>query len=387
MVDNGSQETPSFLYLRLPVKVTLRLPGGCFHPTVVILHLIPEDNKDCPTPPAIQQPGVDFFRDSILSVLPASLGQDILGGRQCGTVSSSFLQDSALTNCSTPFPGHLAGFSRTSVAFRYTFRFLPYHMANHTTLPHLKYLQTGCVRMFDGSASELEGFDNSIKQMLLKNNLPLYYGGTVRGDPEEDYEYVSSLEDNGKSNYKLGLRLCAGLTERFEKSALRWWLDYDGCANPTPNCWRKHADNPRRVLNSVPVGITEVSLYDLLKNHINSDMDTREAQLELECFRWKPFDKDKDDAMNVTEFRGHVERMLKRAGITLAFQRIRAIRNCLPPNFKDRVGMETTELKLWQQINTTYVTMVIDFMDTESCRQRIGYGTTGSNAAGFSRRS
>lgn len=139
--------------------------------------------------------------------------------------------------------------------------------------------------------------------MLLKNNLPLYYGGTVRGDPEEEYEYVPANSDNSKSNYLLGSRLCAGLTERLEKSALRWWQDYDGNAdNPAPNCWRKHSDNPRRIPGSVPAGLVEVSLFDLLNAHFSSDMDAREAELELERFRWKPFDK--DTPMNVTVFRG-----------------------------------------------------------------------------------
>ena len=62
-------------------------------------------------------------------------------------------------------------------------------------------------------------------------------------------------------------------------------------------------------------------------------MDAREAELELERFRWKPFGDGKD-GMNVTVFRGYVERLMKRAGLTMAFPRIRAVRNCLHQSSK-----------------------------------------------------
>ena len=239
----------------------------------------------------------------------------------------------------------------------------PLPMAARTTLPHSKYLRFDWIQKFDGSPSELDGFDNSIKQMLLTQNLPLYYGGSVRGELEEIYEYVSALEPGCKPNYTLGARLCAGLTARFENAALRWWQDYDGNRdNLAPNCWRRHADHPRPVPDSVPATVTEVSLYDLLRAHFNTDMDAREAELELERFRWKPFEK---DGMNVTVLRGHVERLMKRAGISGTFQRIRTVRNCLPPKFKDRIGMETTEDKLWQEIHKVYVTTEIDYLDLQ----------------------
>lgn len=92
-----------------------------------------------------------------------------------------------------------------------------------------------------------------------------------------------------------------------------------------------------------------MSLYDLFQEHFSGDMDAREAELELGRFRWKPFDRD-DKGMNVIVFRGHVERLMKRAGLTLSFPRIRTICNCLPPRFKDHVEMETSETRLWDQI-------------------------------------
>ena len=94
-----------------------------------------------------------------------------------------------------------------------------------TRLPHIKYLKTERVRTFDGSLSELESFDNSIQQMLKRDNLPIYYGGTVRGSHEEDYEYVGAGHPEGKANYGLRAKLCAGLVAWLEKTDLRWWED------------------------------------------------------------------------------------------------------------------------------------------------------------------
>ena len=333
-----------------------------------------------------------FFRDFAPALPPPALVKDICGvvSAVAGAASSALLSRADVSTVSpvgipasapvgSPVrPSHSPLTSPSPVLASTS-------MAARTTLRHSKFLKTERVRIFDGSPSELDGFDNSVKQMLLKNNLPLYYGGTVRDDPEEEYEYVPANSDNSKSNYLLGSRLCAGLTERLEKSALRWWQDYDGNAdNPAPNCWRKHSDNPRRIPGSVPAGLVEVSLFDLLNAHFSSDMDAREAEVELERSRWKPFDK--DTPMNVTVFRSHVERLLKRAGITAAFPRIRAVRNCLPPKFKDRVGMETTEVRLWEEISTVYVTMEIDFID-QLCTicGKVGHSSDACRSAGARR--
>lgn len=73
-------------------------------------------------------------------------------------------------------------------------------------------------------------------------------------------------------------------------------------------------------------------------------MDAQKAELEQERFVWKPFGK---DSMDVVVFRDHVEGLLRRAGMTTrAFQRICAIRDCLPSRFKEIVHMVKTESKL-----------------------------------------
>ena len=140
--------------------------------------------------------------------------------------------------------------------------------------------------------------------MLMLYNFPLYYGGTVFGEPDGEYEYVCAGDEGGVSNYVLGKRLCAGLYGRLEKAALHWWHSYVRDSKPVPNCWRKHADCPTRVRGSIPRSVTEVSLYDLLHEHFSSDMDAQKAELELERFAWKPFGK---DGMDVVVFRDHVE--------------------------------------------------------------------------------
>ena len=55
--------------------------------------------------------------------------------------------------------------------------------------------------------------------MLEPYNFPLYYGGTVHGDLDSEYDFVHAADPDGVSNYILGRRLCAGLSGRLEKSA------------------------------------------------------------------------------------------------------------------------------------------------------------------------
>ncbi|KAF8422216.1 hypothetical protein EV426DRAFT_670900 [Tirmania nivea] len=191
--------------------------------------------------------------------------------------------------------------------------------------------------------------------------MPLYHGGLVSGDPESEYEYISQDNPDGVSNYLLAKRLMAAISSRFEKTALKWWEDYDSNeVNPYPNCWKKNGEMQRPPRNGVPDGLEEVSLRDLLKKQFSADVDAREAELELERFMWKPFGA---KGMNVTVVRGHIERLMKRAGKVGSFQRVRCIRNCLPQKFRDKVDMAEREEKLWKKISRAYVTMEVDQVD------------------------
>ena len=204
-------------------------------------------------------------------------------------------------------------------------------------------------------------------QMLEGSNLPLYYGGTVQGDPDEYvYEHVPAGEPGSRSNYVLGRILCAKLSSRFEKKGRTWEEDYIQSGKPRPNCWKKHEDNPEAVEGSVPAGVVEVALYDL---YFNPELDSRTAELELERFKWKPFGT---DSMNVIVFRGHVGRLMRRARVTGAFQRVRAIRNCLPTKLKAKVDIVGTEQELWKTINDKYITWEVDYIERQGS---VGAGT------------
>ncbi|RPB29686.1 hypothetical protein L211DRAFT_844627 [Terfezia boudieri ATCC MYA-4762] len=94
---------------------------------------------------------------------------------------------------------------------------------------------------FNGTPADLEGFDASVKRCLLAQNLPLYYGGWVKGEPDGEYEYVAPNTPDAKSNYLMGKRLCAAIATKFEGVALTWWDDHDSKQdNPIPNCWKRH---------------------------------------------------------------------------------------------------------------------------------------------------
>lgn len=165
-------------------------------------------------------------------------------------------------------------------------------VAMATRLPASKYLKTDSVTVFDGSPEKSDAFDFSIRSMLVLYNFLLYYVGTMVGEPDGEYKYVCAADADGMSNYVLWKRLCAGLFGRLEKAALHWWHNYVCDNKSMPNFWRKRADCIHKVRGSVPTSVTEVSLYDLLHEHISSDMDAQKAELELESFIWKLFHKD-----------------------------------------------------------------------------------------------
>ncbi|KAF8454011.1 hypothetical protein BGX38DRAFT_1268249 [Terfezia claveryi] len=190
--------------------------------------------------------------------------------------------------------------------------------------------------MFDSNPAELDSFDNAIRQWCIRTSMPLYHGGNVIGDSESDYEYVSRDHSEGVSNYILGKRMVAAISSR------------------------KNEEMESPPKDGVPVGVVEVSLRDLLKKKFSADVDARAAELELERFLWKPFEH---NGMNVTVVRGHIERLMKRAGKIGSFQKVRCIHNCLPQKFRDKVEMAETEKKLWKKITRAYVTMEVDQVD------------------------
>ena len=77
----------------------------------------------------------------------------------------------------------------------------PLQHHNMTTFP--RDIRVKELVKFNGTPADLEGFDASVKRCLLAQNLPLYYGGWVCGEPDRDYEYVDPNTPNTKSNYQM----------------------------------------------------------------------------------------------------------------------------------------------------------------------------------------
>jgi len=160
---------------------------------------------------------------------------------------------------------------------------LPVRQANMTTCA--SDIKVKDLIKFNGTPSDLEGFDASLSRCLLAQNLPLYYGGWVQGERDSKYEYVAPNAADSKSNYQMGKRLYAAVATKFEGVALTWWDDYDGKqGNPLPNCWKKH-ESRRRGLENGNGTTVEVSLYELIKSQFSGEIDARTAEIELGKFR------------------------------------------------------------------------------------------------------
>ena len=216
------------------------------------------------------------------------------------------------------------------------------------------------LKAFNGTAADLESFDNGIKLELLRQNLPLYYRGYVRGNPDTDYEYVSPNSQDSKSNYTMGRRLCAGLAMKLEGDAKKWWEDYDEQDNESPNCWKKHKLMKRPIVHGNG-GIEEISQYELLKKQFSREVDARAAEIELGKYKWELFKK--NNSQSVTAFRTHTEGLMKRAQKTDSFTKMRIIRNALPNNIKEKTEIGESEEELWKCIRRIHITMEVDELD------------------------
>lgn len=226
------------------------------------------------------------------------------------------------------------------------------------------------LKTFNGTPADLDSFDNAVKVCLLSQNLPLYYGGWVTGDPDDEYQYVAPNTANAKSNYTIGKRMCMAMVTKLEGTALKWWEEYD--SNPTsavPNCWKKHGCMPRPIDNGNGTTV-EVSLFELLQKKFCGDMDARVAEIELGRYKWEPFKR--DNTVNLISFRTSIERLLKRAQKTSVFERIRHIRNSLPAEIKSKTEICDTEDELWKRIEKVHVTLEVDEIDSKQHETKRG---------------
>ena len=112
---------------------------------------------------------------------------------------------------------------------------LPPAPSNMTTF--VKEIKVKNLVKFNGTPADLKSFHASVKRCLTAQNLPLYYGSWVLGEPDGDYQYIAPNTPNSKSNYHMSKCLCAFIAEKFDGMALTWWDDYDAVDdNPVLNC-------------------------------------------------------------------------------------------------------------------------------------------------------
>ena len=178
------------------------------------------------------------------------------------------------------------------------------------------------VKEFNGSPADLSLFVTQIRNALRRKDIPAYYGGCVTGDIAEGYDFVPAITVGCKSNYCLGTNLCSAVSNRLTGAAATWWDDYDCSDKPVPNCWKKASD-----ASHVPPNVVEVSLYDLLVQQFDPNVDAQQAELELATYRLNPLEK---NALEVIPFHGHVSRLCSRAGKTGWAMKGIAIRNTFP---------------------------------------------------------
>ncbi|KAF8420017.1 hypothetical protein BGX38DRAFT_1272351 [Terfezia claveryi] len=237
-----------------------------------------------------------------------------------------------------------------------------------TRLPKPKDIVLKEVKDFDGSPANLSLFNTQIRNALNKLDIPAYYGGSVSGNEEEGYSYVAANTPEGKGNYRLGEKLCSGISNKFTGPASQWGELLGGgvarvsvvflgaaVALPLPfGCGARGLGGSGDgvvflevaasayvrvsvlVALHIPDGVVEVSLYDLLVQQFDSTIDAQQAELELEAYRWNPFDK---KALGVVPFRGHVTRLCTRAGKAAWGSKCKAIRNTFPDWLKKQIKM------------------------------------------------
>ncbi|KAF8442690.1 hypothetical protein BGX38DRAFT_1144067 [Terfezia claveryi] len=223
-------------------------------------------------------------------------------------------------------------------------------------LPKPKDIVLKEVKDFDGSPANLSLFDTQIRNALNKLDIPVYYGGSVSGNEEEGYSYVAANAPEGKPNYRLGEKLCSGISNKFTGPASQWWDDYDTKAGSLkPNCWKKASDALH-----IPDVLVEVSLYDLLVQQFDPTIDAQQAELELVSYRWNPLDK---KALGVVPFRGHVTRLCTRAGKTAWGSKCKSIRNTFPDWLKKQIKMTAKEEVFWEDVAASINTELVDRLD------------------------
>lgn len=232
-----------------------------------------------------------------------------------------------------------------------------------TTLP--KKLKLDGIRAYDGIAGTLDDLDASVKDILLSENIPCYYGGYVTGSQDEEYTYVAHNTLQAKSNYFLGKRICHAMANKFKGAAHAWWLDFQSRTEDAgmPNCWKLHTSAPNPVTNAIPDGFVEVSLHALLLAESKPELVEQMAMVELSKLKWDPL-AEKGDTQAI--YVGKINKLLTQAGIDKAFQRTTHIRKTFPQWLSSQVQIRSDEQAFWSQVSDVVMTRQIDALEIKA---------------------
>ncbi|KAF8445124.1 hypothetical protein BGX38DRAFT_1271560 [Terfezia claveryi] len=176
-------------------------------------------------------------------------------------------------------------------------------------LSKLKDIVLKEVKDFDRSLANLSLFDIQIHNTLNKLDIPIYYGGSVSGSKEEGYSYMAANAPEAKTNYRLGKKLCSGISNEF---------------TGPPNCWKRASDT-----HYIP-------------------------------------DKVIKKALSVVPFTDHVTRLCTKAGKAACNSKCKAIRNTFSDWLKKQIKITTKEEVFWEDVVASINTELADHLD-RSC--------------------
>ncbi|KAK6362182.1 hypothetical protein TWF730_005878 [Orbilia blumenaviensis] len=76
---------------------------------------------------------------------------------------------------------------------------------------------------YKGKNSTLDMLAALVHRCLVVANIPAEFAGTVLGQPDDEYQYVTDGIPNSKPNLFIGARICASIVSNFQGAALDWY--------------------------------------------------------------------------------------------------------------------------------------------------------------------
>ena len=159
----------------------------------------------------------------------------------------------------------------------------PVIMAQPGPFPPLKNVKE--VREFDGSSETLSDFSISVDSIIAAYNLPVQYGGYVRGNMDDGWVFVKYADHQinpaaSRLNLPYGSRFCTLLAERLTGNAREWWIARRESQSSVPNCWIRPERDYRDVNNPM------ISFKELLENQFGNPLEQEMAMHQLDALTW-----------------------------------------------------------------------------------------------------